>query len=183
MTATATARVAVVRSPIPGLLMVNLDVRGDDRGWFAETWQREKMTLRGLPDFAPVQANLTVSCRGATRGLHAEPWDKVVTVAAGRVFAAWVDLRVGPRYGTVHSTMLEPGVSVFVPRGVANGYQTQVDGTAYTYLVNDHWRADADYPAVNLLDPALGISWPLPVDESLMSERDRTAPALVELTR
>ncbi len=173
---------SVEPTPIPGLLLVRLDVRLDDRGWFAETWQREKMTVLGLPDLGPVQSNLAENDRrGTIRGMHAEPWDKLVSLAAGRAYAAWVDLRPGPSYGVTHAALLEPGTAVFIPRGVANGYQTQADGTTYTYLVNAHWRAEASYTAVNPQDPALGIAWPLPVDESLMSERDRTSPRLADV--
>jgi len=172
----------VEHTPIPGLLLVRLDVRLDDRGWFAETWQREKMTALGLPDFGPVQSNLAENeRRGTIRGMHAEPWDKLVTLASGSAYAAWVDLRPGPTYGVTHAAALEPGTAVFIPRGVANGYQTQADGSTYTYLVNAHWRVDATYATVDALDPTLGIAWPLPVDAALMSERDRTAPRLAEV--
>ena len=92
------------RPTIPGLLVVDLDVHGDNRGWFKENWQRRKMVAAGLPDFGPVQQNMSFNTRrGATRGIHAEPWDKLVSVATGRIFGAWVDLRPGDHFGrTVH---------------------------------------------------------------------------------
>ena len=75
---------AVATTPIPGLLVLRLDVRRDERGWFEEAWQRERMTALGLPDFGPVQANVAWSRDGGTtRGMHAEPWDKLVTVVSG----------------------------------------------------------------------------------------------------
>ena len=173
---------AVERTPIPGLLVVRLEVGTDDRGWFAETWQRAKMTALGLPDFSPVQANIAHNdARGTTRGLHAEPWDKLVTIACGRAYAAWVDLRAGATFGMTYAVELEPGLAVFVPRGVGNGYQTLVDDTAYTYLVNDHWRPDATYIAVDPADPALGIAWPIAPADRVVSEKDRTAPALADV--
>ena len=93
---------SVKASPIPGLLVVQLDVHGDDRGWFKENWQRQKMVDLGLPDFGPVQNNVSFNgSTGVTRGIHAEPWDKFISVATGRVFGAWVDLREGPSFGTV----------------------------------------------------------------------------------
>jgi dTDP-4-dehydrorhamnose reductase/dTDP-4-dehydrorhamnose 3,5-epimerase len=170
------------RTPIPGLLVLRLDVRADDRGWFVESWQRAKMTELGLPDFGPVQANIAHNAgRGTTRGLHAEPWDKLVTVASGSAYGAWVDLRAGETFGTTYAVGLEPGVAVFVPRGVGNGYQTLADDTAYTYLVNDHWRPDLAYLAVDLADPALAIAWPVPPDERVLSDRDRSAPLLADV--
>ena len=81
---------------------------------------------------------------GTTRGIHAEPWDKWVSVATGRIFGAWVDLREGPTFGAVFTTELDPSRAIFVPRGVGNSYQTLEPDTAYTYLVNDHWSPDAD---------------------------------------
>jgi dTDP-4-dehydrorhamnose 3,5-epimerase-like enzyme len=175
--------VSVERTPIPGLLVVRLDVRADDRGWFVEAWQRAKMTALGLPDFGPVQANIALNtARGTTRGMHAEPWDKLVTVASGGAFGAWVDLREGATFGTTYAVDLAPGVAVFVPRGVGNGYQTLVDDTSYTYLVNDHWRPDATYLAVDVADRALAIAWPVPPAERAMSERDRAAPPLADVT-
>src|SRR6476660_2082245 len=127
--------VILEQTPIPGLLVLRVPVHADNRGWFKENWQREKMTAVGLPDFGPVQNNISFNQRrGATRGLHAEPWDKLVSVATGRVFAAWVDLREGPSFGATHHVEIDPSVTVFVPRGVANGYQALEDATAYTYL-------------------------------------------------
>ena len=68
------ASVELVETPIPGLLVLRLPVHGDSRGWFKENWQREKMTALGLPDFGPVQNNISFNAgRGATRGIHAEP--------------------------------------------------------------------------------------------------------------
>ena len=92
---------AVSPTTIPGLLLVDLPVPGDNRGWFKENWQRAKMTELGLPDFGPVQNNMSFNAtRGATRGIHTEPWDKFVSVATGRVFAAWVDMREGASFGS-----------------------------------------------------------------------------------
>ena len=72
---------------IDGLVAYDLPVHGDDRGWFKENWQREKMTALGLPDFGPVQNNISFNTeRGVTRGLHAEPWDKYISIGYGSVF-------------------------------------------------------------------------------------------------
>jgi dTDP-4-dehydrorhamnose 3,5-epimerase/reductase len=177
------ADVEIEHTAIPGLLVLRLSRRSDERGWFEEAWNRERMTALGLPDFGPVQANVAWNAaRGTTRGLHAEPWDKLVTVVSGRAYGAWVDLRAGDGFGTTYAVAMEPGVAVFVPRGVGNGYQTLADATAYSYLVNDHWRPDHHYLAVDHADPALAIDWPLPAGERVLSERDRDAPRLVDVT-
>ncbi len=170
-------------TPIPGLVVLRLDVREDARGWFKENWQREKMAALGLPDFEPVQNNVSFNTsRGATRGIHTEPWDKFVTLATGRVFAAWVDMREGDSFGTTFTIEIDPSVAVFVPRGVGNSYQTLEDGTAYTYLVNEHWRPGVTYPALNLADETASIAWPIPLADSEISEKDLHTPRLDAVT-
>ncbi len=164
---------------IPDLVVLRLDVRADARGWFKENWQREKMVTLGLPDFGPVQNNVSFNTsRGVTRGIHTEPWDKFVTLATGRVFAAWVDMREGDSFGATFSIEMDPSVAVFVPRGVGNSYQTLEDGTAYTYLVNEHWRPGVAYPALALDDPTVAIPWPIPLSETEISEKDQGNPTL-----
>lgn len=90
----------VEKTNIPGLLVFDLPVHGDNRGWFKENWQRAKMLKLGLPDFGPVQNNISFNAtKGVTRGIHAEPWDKYISIAAGEIFGAWVDLRPGESFG------------------------------------------------------------------------------------
>lgn len=176
---------AVRETPVPGLLVVDLPVHGDARGWFKENWQRAKMTALGLPDFAPVQNNVSFNAEpGTTRGIHAEPWDKFVSVASGRVFGAWVDLREGPSFGRVFHTEMGPETAVFVPRGVGNAFQALDEGTAYSYLVNDHWSesAQSDYTFLNLADETVAVPWPIPLERAVLSEKDRAHPRLAEVT-
>lgn len=168
---------------IPGLVVFDLPVHGDSRGWFKENWQREKMTALGLPDFGPVQNNVSFNdAVGTTRGIHAEPWDKWVSVATGRIFGAWVDLREGPTFGAVFTAEIDPSKAIFVPRGVGNSYQTLEADTAYTYLVNDHWSADASYSFLNLADETAAIEWPIPLSDVEISEKDLGHPRLADVT-
>lgn len=125
-------------------MLVDLPVHADSRGWFKENWQREKMVGAGLPDFRPIQNNVSFNKEaGTTRGIHAEPWDKYVSVVGGSVFGAWVDLREGPDFGTTFTATIGPGQAVFVPRGVGNGFQTLEPDTGYSYLVTEHWSQRA----------------------------------------
>ncbi len=175
---------SVRRTPIPGLVVLDLPVHGDARGWFKENWQRAKMTAAGidLPDFGPVQNNISFNdAVGTTRGIHAEPWDKYVSVATGRIFGAWVDLREGDTFGAVFTTELDPSSAIFVPRGVGNSYQTLEPDTAYTYLVNDHWSPDATYTFLNLADETAAIDWPIPLDEVEISAKDKEHPRLADV--
>ncbi|AKV85174.1 dTDP-4-dehydrorhamnose reductase [Microbacterium sp. CGR1] len=167
---------------IPGLEIFDLPVHGDSRGWFKENWQREKMTALGLADFGPVQNNVSFNdAVGTTRGIHAEPWDKWVSIATGRIFGAWVDLREGPTFGAVFTAELDPSKAIFVPRGVGNSYQTLEPDTAYTYLVNDHWSPDASYSFLNLADETVAIEWPIPLAEAEVSAKDLAHPRLADV--
>ena len=169
------------RTNIPGMLVFDLPVHGDSRGWFKENWQRAKQTALGLPDLGPVQNNISFNAeRGVTRGIHAEPWDKYISVATGSVFGAWVDLRPGKSFGEVYTCVIDPSKAIYVPRGVGNSFQALEDGTAYTYLVNAHWSAELKktYTFVNLADPELGIEWPIPLSECELSEADKAHPML-----
>jgi dTDP-4-dehydrorhamnose 3,5-epimerase len=173
----------VTATPIPGLLVVDLPVHGDTRGWFKENWQREKMVAAGLPDFGPVQNNVSFNdAAGTTRGIHAEPWDKWVSVATGRIFGAWVDLRAGESFGAVFTTEIDPSRAILVPRGVGNSYQTLEADTAYTYLVNDHWSPDAAYSFLNLADETAAIDWPIPLSDVEISAKDLAHPRLADVT-
>ncbi len=174
---------AVESTPIPGLLVLDLPVHGDSRGWFKENWHRQKLRLLGVPDLGPVQNNVSFNdAIGTTRGIHAEPWDKYVSVATGRIFGAWVDLRDGPSFGTVYTAEIDASRAVFVPRGVGNAYQTLEPDTAYTYLVNDHWSPDAEYSFLNLADETVAIPWPIPFDTAHISEKDKAHPRLRDVT-
>lgn len=174
---------AVRATSIPGFYEIDLVVHGDNRGWFKENYQAAKMQALGLPHFEVVQNNFSFNVeKGVTRGLHAEPWEKFISVANGRVFGAWVDLRQGPSFGQTLTLEINPGKAVFVPRGVANGYQTLEENITYTYLVNAHWSPDAKYAAVNLFDPALSIQWPIAQDEAIVSDKDQANPLLKDVT-
>jgi dTDP-4-dehydrorhamnose reductase/dTDP-4-dehydrorhamnose 3,5-epimerase len=174
--------ITIRETPIPGLLLLDLPVFGDSRGWFKENWQREKMLAAGLPDFGPVQNNISFNDEvGVTRGIHAEPWDKYVSIATGKIFGAWVDLREGKTFGAVFTAELDPSMAIFVPSGVANSYQTLEPNTAYVYLVNDHWSANAKYTFVNLNDATANIPWPIPLQNALVSDKDLAHPQLADV--
>ena len=157
---------------IDGLVIRKLQVRGDNRGWFKENWA-------GQPPMRVEQNNVSFNAsRGATRGMHAEPWDKYVSVATGRVFGAWVDLREdSPTFGAKFGCEIGPDTAVFVPRGVANGFQALEDGTTYIYLCNARWSPDAQYAFCSYRE----IEWPLEPTE--VSEKDLAHPPLSEAQR
>lgn len=184
MTIEFSKKLTATTTPIPGVVLYDLPVHGDNRGWFKENWQREKMLALGLPDFTPVQNNISFNEKaGTTRGIHAEPWDKFISVATGKIFGAWVDLREGDSFGAVFTAELDPSQAIFIPRGVGNAFQTLEDTTAYTYLVSDHWSADAQgqYTFLNLADETAAIAWPIPLEQAELSDKDRAHPRLVDV--
>lgn len=175
---------AFKETPIPGLLIADIPVHGDSRGWFKENWQNEKMAKLGLPEFGPIQNNISFNAeKGVTRGIHAEPWDKYISIGSGRVFGAWVDLREGGNFGTTFTAELDPTKAIFVPRGVGNSFQALEDNTVYTYLVNEHWTPEAQskYTFLNLGDETINIKWPIPLDMAILSDKDKLHPRLSEV--
>jgi dTDP-4-dehydrorhamnose 3,5-epimerase len=177
-----TTEVTGHQTDIPGLIFFDVTYVGDDRGYFQEKYQKAKLVAAGMPEsFTVVQNSLSYNKEaGVTRGLHAEPWDKYISVVTGKVFCAYVDLRKGPNFGRVVTTEIGPNAAVFLPQGVANSFQTLKPDTYYLYSVNAHWSADNydKYCFVNLGDPELGIHWPIALDKATMSDRDRDHPLL-----
>ena len=83
------ADLAVRETNIPGFYVIDLPVHGDSRGWFKENYQKAKMEALGLPAFEVVQNNFSYNQEvGVTRGLHAEPWEKYISLATGKAFGA-----------------------------------------------------------------------------------------------
>ena len=173
---------------IPGMLEFDIPVHGDNRGWFKENFQKEKMLPLGFPEsfFAEgkLQNNVSFSRKNVLRGLHAEPWDKYISVADnGRVLGAWVDLREGESFGNVSQTEIDASKGIFVPRGVANGFQVLSDVVSYSYLVNDYWALELKpkYAFVNYADSTLGIKWE-DVANAEVSDADKNHPLLKDVT-
>ena len=184
-----------IKTTIPGLVVFKLGVFRDNRGWFKEIFNHAKVIsaarevldedeqgLKSLEEFSIVQNNISYSSSEVIRGMHAEPWEKFISIASGKVYGVWVDLRGGPTSGQVFQMELTPETAIFVPRGVANGFQALED-TAYTYLVNDYWSLELkpQYRFVNFNDPELGINWPLDINWNLVSEDDKNHPMLSDV--
>jgi len=178
----ATTEFRAHTTEIPGLLLFDVTSVDDARGYFQEKFQKAKLVAVGLPEaFNVVQNSLSYNKEaGVTRGFHAEPWDKYITVITGNVFCAYVDLRKGDSFGNVVTTEVGPNQAVFLPQGVANSYQTLESNTYYLYSVNAHWSADHydKYSFVNLGDPQIGVKWPIALDKAIISDRDRNHPPL-----
>jgi dTDP-4-dehydrorhamnose 3,5-epimerase len=176
------AELTVSQTAIPGLLVINLVEHIDERGSFREVFHDAKMKAQGFPDFNIVQQNIAYNnTRGVTRGIHAEPWDKFISLGVGEVFVAIADLRPGENFGKVHELTLTSKQALYVPRGCGNSYQTLTDNVVYSYLVNAHWQPDAKYIHVNVADDTLNVNWPIPLDQAIVSDKDRAHPTVKEL--
>ena len=183
--AVATTEFTAHTTDIPGLLIFDVTSVGDERGYFQEKFQKAKLVAAGMPEsFNVVQNSLSYNkAAGVTRGFHAEPWDKYISVVTGKVFSAYIDLRRGDSFGNVVTVEITPNIAVFLPEGVANSFQTLEPDTYYIYSVNAHWSADNydNYCFVNLGDPAVDVSWPIALEQATVSERDRNHPMLADV--
>jgi dTDP-4-dehydrorhamnose 3,5-epimerase len=113
----ATTEVTGHETEIPGLLVFDVTSVGDDRGYFQEKFQKAKLVAAGMPEsFDVVQNSLSYNKdTGVTRGFHAEPWDKYISVVTGKVFCAYLDLRTGESFGKVVTVEITPEKAVFLP--------------------------------------------------------------------
>lgn len=172
-------------SNIEGLKVISAKMVTDDRGTVRELF-RGSVYADVLPSEVNSwkQINLTRTKKGAVRGLHGEAMNKLVTVAYGSVFGAYVDTRPGSKtFGAVQTVHITPGVQVFVPQGVCNGFQALED-TEYLYFFDNEWASGMPGTALCPLDPELDIKWPIAVDTTdlnQISEKDSKAPTLQEL--
>jgi dTDP-4-dehydrorhamnose 3,5-epimerase len=175
----------IEKTEIPGLLIIKMDSHEDDRGYFTEKFQKQKLVALGFPEgFVPVQQNLSFNKQtGTTRGFHAEPWDKYITVIAGKVYSVLVDLRQ-ENFGKAVGITIDANTAVFLPKGVANSFQTLKPDTYYSYLVNDFWSPtnQEKYKFVNLNDPDLAVAWPIALAEAVISDKDKNHPPLSQVT-
>lgn len=175
-------------SEIDGLKIINVKMVTDDRGTVRELY-RESAHKEVLPQTVSSwkQINLTRTKRGAVRGLHGEAMSKLVTVALGSVFGVYVDTRPESKtFGAVETVHITPGVQVFVPQGVCNGFQALEEHTEYLYFFDNEWIAGMEGTALTPLDPELGIEWPIPIEPGNLeqiSEKDAKAPTLQEIRK
>lgn len=169
-----TTEFKIRQSEIPGLLEIDITQIEDERGYFQEKFQKAKLVALGFPkSFVPVQQNISFNKEaGVTRGIHAEPWEKYIGVISGKIHAVFVDLRKD-NFGKKVEIVVDSKKAVFVPRGVGNSFQTLEPNTYYQYLVSAHWSPEANYQAVNVADPDLAINWPIPLNQAIISDKDR----------
>lgn len=169
-------------TPLTGAWVLDLERRGDDRGFFARTFCQHEFTDHGLEPVV-AQCNLSWNARAGTlRGMHYQlppaAETKLVRCTAGAIYDVIVDLREGsPTYLQHFGVELtaENRRALYVPALFGHGYQALTDGAEVTYQVGEFYTPGAER-GLRHDDPALGIEWPIPVTE--ISEKDATWPLL-----
>ena len=177
----------IIETDIPGVRIIEPQVFGDSRGWFAEQYNAERYKAAGIDaDF--VQDNESFSSKGVVRGLHwqAAPHTqaKLVRVVRGSVWDVVVDIRRGsPTYGRHAAVTLsaENRRQFFIPRGFAHGFAVLSDEAIFAYKC-DRPYAPASEAGLRLDDPALGIDWRIPRDQWILSDKDQRHPFLNDIT-
>ena len=173
----------VVETELPGCLLLEPQVFGDERGFFYESFNHDKLAAHGLvPRF--VQGNVSRSARGVLRGLHYQwpkPQGKLVSVLEGEVWDVAVDIRRGsPTFGQHAAAILSADNKrhFWIPEGFAHGFLVLSETATFTYLCTAPYDRASDN-SLRWDDPALAIDWPL-ADASL-SAKDAAAPLLAEI--
>jgi len=165
---------------IPGAFVIRPEPREDERGFFARVWCRQEFAAHGI-EVDMVQASVSRNRRAGTlRGMHfsrpPSQEGKLVRCERGRVHDVLLDLRPGSSTRLAHFAIEldeRAGIAVYVPPGVAHGFQTLADDCDVLYLMSDFYQPDLA-EGVRYDDPAFGIRWPLPV--SMIAVRDTTYP-------
>jgi dTDP-4-dehydrorhamnose 3,5-epimerase len=177
--------VNVTELELPGVLLLEPKVYGDERGFFLETWQARRYAEAGVPERF-VQDNLSRSGKNVLRGLHYQirrPQGKLVSVIEGEVFDVAADVDPGSEtFGRWLGARLsgDNKRQLYVPPGYAHGFCVLSDSTFFIYKCTDYYAPDLER-GVRWDDPRLAIDWP--VDTPIVNERDAGWPTLEEARR
>lgn len=174
-----------IKTEIEGVVIIRPRVFGDDRGYFMETFKQLEFEEHiGPVQF--VQDNESKSSRGVLRGLHYQKGEhsqaKLVRVIKGRVMDVAVDLRrSSPTFGKYIMVELsdENKQQLFIPRGMAHGFVVMSDEAIFTYKCDNVYCPESE-AGILYSDPTIGIEWPIPSEEMLLSSKDTKHPTLLE---
>lgn len=175
----------IFKTALPGALIIEPRVFGDERGFFMETWNAAAFAATGL-DLAFVQDNHSRSQKGVLRGLHFQnpgPQGKLVRVTNGAVFDVAVDLRTcSPTFGKWVGVELSAANKrmFWVPEGFAHGFLTLEDDTDFLYKCTAPYAPQSEF-TLAWNDPAVGIEWPAIEREPIISEKDSRGLSLADV--
>jgi dTDP-4-dehydrorhamnose 3,5-epimerase len=169
-------------TPLPGVCMIEPERLEDERGWFARTFDREEFAARDMdPRVVQCNASQNASC-DTLRGMHyqADPHgeSKLVRCVRGAIFDVALDLRRdSPSFRAWHGVELsaENGHALYIPAGLAHGFQTLLDDSEVLYQMGTAYVPNSA-KGVRFDDPAFAIQWPEPRGERQVSERDANYP-------
>lgn len=174
----------IIKTAIPGLLILEPRIFRDQRGYFFESYSERAFTAAGLPSVHWVQDNESMSQRGVLRGLHFQrpPFTqtKLVRCVRGAVLDVAVDIRCGsPTYGQhVAVELTEDNHRMFfISKGFAHGFAVLSDIAVFQYKCDEFYHPEAD-GGILLMDKELNIDWRTPLDEAILSEKDKVHPLL-----
>ncbi len=173
----------LIQTPIPGLIVIQPKVFGDERGYFLETYSKSRYDNVGIStDF--VQDNVSYSAQGILRGLHFQNPNgqgKLVTVLDGEVFDVAVDIRYGsPTFGKWFGLFLtsESKRQLWVPAGFAHGFVVTSETALFLYKCDNYYQPQAEF-SILWNDPDIGIEWP--VENPRLSSKDQHAKRLRDI--
>ena len=169
---------AVIKTAIEGVVIIEPTIYGDERGYFFESFNEERFLNEVGVNTRFVQDNESKSKRGVLRGLHFQkpPYaqSKLVRVVKGRVLDVAVDIRRGsPTYGKYVAVELteDNHRQLFLPRGMAHGFVVLSDEAIFQYKCDEFYHPEAD-AGISILDESLGIDWRIPTDKAILSDKD-----------
>ncbi|MDE6654779.1 MAG: dTDP-4-dehydrorhamnose 3,5-epimerase [Muribaculaceae bacterium] len=173
----------ILKTSIEGPLIIKPKVFKDSRGYFFESWTQRNIE-QAIGKITFVQDNESKSVRGVIRGLHFQspPFaqSKLVRCVTGCVLDVIVDIRKGsPTYGQHISVELsgDNHLQLFVPKGFAHGFAVLSEEAIFQYKCDNYYAPEAD-GGISLLDKSLNIDWRIPLDEAILSDKDRNRPSL-----
>lgn len=176
----------VIKTDIPGVVIIEPKVFGDHRGYFFESFSERDFNAQ-VREVKFVQDNESKSCYGVLRGLHFQKpphaQAKLVRVVKGKVLDVAVDLRKdSPTFGKYVAVELSEDNhrQVFIPRGFAHGFSVLSDEVVFQYKCDNYYAPESE-GAVAWDDPDLDIDWMVPADKVLLSEKDKKHPFLKDI--
>ena len=170
----------IVESGLDGVVIIEPQIHGDERGFFQESWKASSYGSHGLP-VSFEQANISRSARGVLRGLHyqfRQPQGKLVSVLEGRIFDVAVDIRTGsPSFAQWAGVELsaQNHRQLYIPEGFAHGFMVLSDSALFHYHCTTEYAPEYD-AAIAWNDPDIAVNWPRQPDA--VSAKDREAPYL-----
>ena len=177
----------VIQTEIPGVVIIEPNVFGDERGYFFESWSQKDFDEKVRP-LKFVQDNESKSCYGVLRGLHFQKGkhaqSKLVRVVKGRVLDVAVDIRKGsPTFGKYVAVELteDNHRQFFIPRGFAHGFVVLSEEAIFQYKC-DNLYAPQSEGALAWDDPDIGIDWGVPADKVILSAKDKNHSRLKDST-